>query len=66
MSPILEAPISRTISFDFGEEFIRLNGMPISLLKLPIVFEQLVNTFEIMFVVLVLPLLPVTVITSPS
>ena len=25
MSPISEAPISRTISFDFGEEFIRLS-----------------------------------------
>ena len=66
MSPILEAPISRTISLDFGEEFMRLKGIPISLLKMPMVFEQLVNTFEIMFVVLVLPLLPVTAITSPS
>ena len=65
MSPVLEAPISITISLDVGEAFMMLIGMPISLLKLPMVLEQLVNVFEIILVVLVLPLLPVTAITFP-
>ena len=42
-----------------------LNGTPISLLKLLIVFEELFNTDAIMFVVEVLPLLPVMQIILP-
>ena len=65
MSFNLEAPISKIKFFDLEEAFIKLRGIPISLLKFFKVFELFFRVLPIIFVVVVFPLLPVIAITLP-
>ena len=51
--------------FDLEEAFIKLRGIPISLLKFFKVFELFFRVLLIIFVVVVFPLLPVIAITLP-